>query len=55
MNDLTEGGTLEGETRGETILHWMVECPETDRLAEADIPAPRRSRHSVAAADGQEL
>ena len=39
MNDLTEGGTLEGETRGETILHWMVECPETERLAEADISA----------------
>ena len=39
MNNLTEGGTLEGETRGETILHWMVECPETDRLAEADISA----------------
>jgi hypothetical protein len=34
-----EHEALEEERRSETILHWMVECRETQEVAEVDISA----------------
>ena len=32
-------GSAKTEKRPETVLHWMIECPEINELAEADVSA----------------
>ena len=47
MSDQMNGESFERERREERILHWLIECPETEDVADADISAitssnPRR-------------
>ena len=32
-------GSGKAEKSPETVLHWMIECPEINELAEADVSA----------------
>ena len=47
MSDQMNDESFERERREERILHWLIECPETEDVADADISAltssnPRR-------------
>ena len=39
MIDAVDSKCSEGENAPERVLHWLVECPEAQGLAEADISA----------------
>ena len=39
MSDQMNGESFERERREERILHWLIECPETEDVADADISA----------------
>ena len=39
MSDQMNGESFERERREERILHWLIECSETEDVADADISA----------------
>jgi hypothetical protein len=39
MIGLIKRESLEDESPAETIYQWLIECPETDKLAEVEISA----------------